>query len=117
MEPMPTTIFFMTDGRCGESRGIGPLIDMVCQLNAQGKTVPVIHTVGLDIGLDVGASKHLEQIAGLTGGECRFLEAKDYIKQNGTNSEHLRVKNKSGPIWGKIEKVAPDAYPLKFEIK
>jgi len=53
LDPIPTTIFFMTDGSCSESRGI----DRIEKLWAQAKrlhgakNMPLINTVGLDVGV------------------------------------------------------------------
>lgn len=110
LDPIPDTIFFMTDGACPQKRGIDQIKKMVEQLKAAGKSVPVIHTVGLGIN----DSKHLDSIAQLTGGTSSFLTTKQYEKMHGKKKIPLVDKNKA--IKEEIEIVDPDEYPINLDI-
>lgn len=110
LDPIPDTIFFMTDGACPQKRGLEPIERMVAQLKDAGKSVPVIHTVGLGIK----ESKHLYAIASLTGGSSSFLTVKQYEKLYRKKKIDLIDKNKG--VKEKIEMVGPDEYPLHFDL-
>lgn len=112
MDPIPDTIFFMTDGESDPERGIMSLQRMVDKLTAAGKKVPVMHMVGFG----VTHNDQLREMAALTGGECRFLTTWDYIKKYGEDRSK-RVKLKSGfDVEKGIESVSADQYPVEFPL-
>jgi hypothetical protein len=113
MDPVPETVFFMTDGACPESRGIVPVKEMIAQLKASGKKVPIIHTVGLGIS----NSSHLRAIAKATGGTATFLTAGQYVKQYG--EAKVDIPSKGGNLINlvdKVSKVSIEKYPIKFNL-
>jgi hypothetical protein len=110
MDPIPETIFFMTDGACPNNRGIEPLKKMVQQLKSAGKPVPIIHTVGLGIS----NSGHLSQMAKLTGGTANFLTEAQYIKQYGKDT--IDVPGGTGKSTSMVDKVDADEYPIEFDL-
>ena len=112
MEPIPDTIFFMTDGQCSEDRGITQIRLMVEQLKLQGKKIPVIHTIGLGIS----SNAHLDSIAALGNGESRYVTPQAYLKKYG-NSDFPPSKEPRFETSGKIPKVPSDEYPIKFKLK
>ena len=112
MDPLPDTIFFLTDGECPESRGIDSLRKMVEQLKADGRKVPVLHTVGLG----VTHSDQLEAMAGLTGGESRYLTARDYRNRYGLD-ELKRGRRARFDINQKVESVPLDQYPVDVTLQ
>lgn len=110
MDPVPETIFFMTDGSCPEKRGIVPLKKMIAQLKAAGKKVPIIHTVGLGIS----NSSHLRGIAQLTGGTANFLTAQQYLKQYGPGKVDMPGKGEN--VMQRVDKVPANKYPVAFNL-
>lgn len=109
MDPVPETIFFMTDGACPQSRGITPLKKMLSQLKAAGKKPPIIHTVGLG-----NNNSQLQAIAKLTGGTSTFLTPQQYVKQYGKGNV-----DKPGPgknVLQMVDKVPMSKYPVKFNL-
>lgn len=110
MDPVPETIFFMTDGACPESRGIIPLKKMIAQLKAAGKKPPIIHTVGLGIP----NSSHLRAIAKLTGGTSNFLTADQYVKQYGPG--RVDMPGKGQDVMKMVDRVPGNKYPVEFDL-
>ena len=51
MDPLPKTIFFMTDGACSPKRGIEPIERMMKEIQRVhgSKAIPVINTIGLEV--------------------------------------------------------------------
>ena len=115
MDPIPDTIFFMTDGYCSNDRGITQIRQMVQQLKSQGKKIPVIHTIGLDISSNDYLA-HLDSIAALGKGESRYVTPQAYLKKYG-NSPFPPSKEPRFETSGAIPIVPKDEYPIKFEIK
>ena len=110
MDPMPDTIFFMTDGSCIEDRGIESISKMVAQLKETGKKVPPIHTVGFGLKGD----KQLTAIAKLTKGTATFLTPGQYIQRYGPATVDLPDGN--GFNTRKFIESAPaDRYPVEFD--
>jgi hypothetical protein len=109
MDPVPDTVFFMTDGDCAEERGIDSLYEMVDNMKAAGKKIPVLHTVGFGITLN----DQLEEMAELMGGECHYLTARDYIEKYGPR-ESRRGHRQGRYSEIEIQVVDPDQYPLEF---
>jgi hypothetical protein len=112
MDPIPDTIFFMTDGECDVERGIDSLRKMVDQLTAAGKRVPVMHTVGLEVYF----SDQLEQMAELMGGECRFLTAREYDGKYGHDRSGHAPQNPGYDVTREVETVPADQYPVEFSL-
>lgn len=75
MDPLPETIFFLTDGAVGRNDGIVPITRMIEELRSDGKTVPIINTIGLEVG---GAANDLREIAEMTGGEYVAVDGNSY---------------------------------------
>lgn len=112
MNPIPDTIFFMTDGACADERGIVSLRRMVGQLKASGKKVPVMHTVGFGIS----NNRQLKEMAELMGGECNFLTAGEYIKKYGPDkSKRGQLKAKVN-VKNQIKSVPASEYPIEFSL-
>ena len=112
MDPIPDTIFFMTDGYCSNDRGITQIRQMIQQLKSQGKKIPVIHTIGLGIS----SNAHLDSIAALGNGESRYVTPQAYLKKYG-DSPFPPSKEPRFETSGKIPMVPSDEYPIKFELK
>lgn len=112
MDPVPNTIFFITDGDCPSERSIDSLKKMVDQLKEAGKQIPVMHTVG--IGLS--HSDQLEEMAALMGGECRILTAQDYMRQYGND---LSMSTRQNPRFDitKVKSVSAREYPIQFDLR
>jgi hypothetical protein len=118
MQPIPDTIFFMTDGACDQSRGIETVRKMVDQLKAAGEKVPLMHTVGFGIS----RNRQLEAMARLMGGDSNFLTADDYIKEYGPPEKEYDEADMSEVIPGKgkgnkIMEVPDDQYPVEFKLR
>ncbi|MEN8663041.1 MAG: vWA domain-containing protein [Lentimonas sp.] len=109
MDPVPETIFFMTDGACPQSRGIVPLKKMIAQLKAAGKKVPIIHTVGLG-----NNNSQLQAIAKLTGGTSTFLTPQQYVKQYGPG--RVDIPGKGENVLQRVDKVPAKKYPVEFNL-
>lgn len=112
MDPIPDTIFFMTDGQCSEDRGITQIRLMVEQLKLQGKKIPVIHTIGLGIS----SNAHLDSIAALGNGESRYVTPQAYQEKYG-NSDFPPSKEPRFSTSKEISVVPADEYPIKFKLK
>jgi hypothetical protein len=113
MEPIPDTIFFMTDGGCTTNRGIVSLRKMVDQLTATGKKVPVMHTIGFGISSDA----QLKEMAELMRGRCRFLTAREYIKTYGRDESRPAKLDPQLDVRRKVETVPFEAYPIEFSLR
>lgn len=111
MDPIPDTIFFMTDGACDPKRGIDSFRIMIDQLNAAEMKVPTVHTVGFGIS----SNEQLTAIASLTGGECNFLTTADYVDRYGP-SEIKPKRGKFNYDSQRIKSVAADEYPVEFDL-
>ena len=112
MNPVPDTIFFMTDGQCDPDRGINPIQKMISQMKAMGKPIPVIHTVGLGIS----GNSQLEQIARLGNGSTRFVSTEAYFRKNG----NVKFPPTDDPVFStssNLEDAPIDKYPIEFKIK
>lgn len=113
MDPIPDTIFFMTDGACNKERSVDSLQKMLTQLKAGGKKIPVLHTVGLGIG----SNNMLIQMADMMGGKSNFLTAEEYVQKYGPADKASilsRVENKTRY---EGEKNVPDEkYPVHFDL-
>ena len=112
MDPIPDTVFFMTDGQCSEGRGITQIRLMVEQLKLQGKKIPVIHTIGLGIS----SNAHLDSIAALGNGESRYVTPQAYQEKYG-NSDFPPSKEPRFSTSKEISVVPADEYPIKFKLK
>lgn len=112
LDPVPDTIFFMTDGNCSKSRGIVQVKKMVNQLKAAGKPIPVIHTVGLGIP----GSSHLQEIAKLTKGKASFMTPQQYVKQYGPGKVDMPGKGGRPNVMKEVDSVPADKYPVKFDL-
>ena len=113
MDPLPETIFFMTDGGCDRHRGVDSVSEMIRQLNALGKKVPQIHT----IGFGVTSNWQLEKMAELTNGECRFVQPDEYIARYGPNPKKMKEVQSNAGIKDMIRAVGADEYPVRFQLK
>lgn len=112
MDPTPDVIFFITDGSCDPERGIVPFRKMLAQLQAAGKKVPKVNTVGFGIS----GNSQLKEIARLTEGECHFLTAADYIRRFGA-VEPKPQKLKPGFKISTIKSVTAAEYPVEFTLQ
>lgn len=112
MDPMPETIFFMTDGACSTQRGIESLRKMVSQLKASGKKVPVMHTVGFGIS----SNAQLKQMADLMGGECNFLTTADYNKKYGPSKKNPKKLKSEVNVKKTVKSVPSHEYPVTFSL-
>jgi hypothetical protein len=112
MNPMPDTIFFMTDGMCPPQRGIDSVREMIRQLEAAGKKVPVINTVGFGIS----GNYQLKQMAELTGGECNFLTAADYNRKYGPPEREMKAVRSEINVKETVKSVAAAEYPVRFSL-
>ena len=112
MDPMPDTIFFMTDGGCDPKRGIIALREMIRQLQEAGKKIPQIHTVGF--GID--KNSQLEEMARLTNGECRFIQPSQYIAKYGPNTKRMKEVEADPSVEEMIRPVGADEYPVSFRL-
>lgn len=112
MDPIPDTIFFMTDGQCSEGRGITQIRLMVEQLKLQGKKIPVIHTIGLGIS----SNAHLDSIAAIGNGESRYVTPQAYQEKYG-NSDFPPSNEPRFSTSKEISVVPADEYPIKFKLK
>jgi hypothetical protein len=110
MDPIPDTIFFMTDGESDTERGIDSLRKMVDQLKAAGKRVPIMHTVGFGIS----RNDQLEAMAALMNGECRFLTTWDYTRRYGYDGTKPARLNPGFDVDREVESVPSDQYPIEF---
>jgi hypothetical protein len=113
MDPLPETIFFMTDGEGDRERGIVSLQKMVAQLEAAGKKVPVMHTVGFG----VSSSGQLELMAELMGGECRFLSPWEYNSLYGPSRQRTSGRSLGVNDDWRVESVSADQYPVEFSLQ
>ena len=112
MDPIPDTIFFMTDGQCSEGRGITQIRLMVEQLKLQGKKIPVIHTIGLGIS----SNAHLDSIAAIGNGESRYVTPQAYQEKYG-NSDFPPSNEPRFSTSKEISVMPADEYPIKFKLK
>jgi len=112
LDPMPTTIFFLTDGACSSKRGIDKIKKLVAQAKAMHghAGMPVLHTIGLDIsgGADPknsSSGKHLLDIAALGKGNTVFVESDNYIKKYGEDTS---------VDWDRAGRASKDDTPIDF---
>lgn len=112
MDPTPDTVFFMTDGSCGDERGIKQIEKMVRQMKSVGLKVPQINVVGFG----VNSNYQLNQIAKLTGGEANYLQPNAYEEQYG-KVDKSEPRNDMKPDFNKIDDVAADKYPPQFSFE
>lgn len=113
MDPVPDTIFFMTDGESSTERGIISLQKMVEQLTAAGKRVPVMHTVGFGIS----HNNQLKEMAALMRGECNFLTTREYIKKYGRDRSRPAKLNPGFDVESGVESVPAEQYPVEFFLR
>ena len=89
---------------------VEPVKSMVSHIKrAYGsKAVPVINTIGLEVGgkEDSGSQKHLIDIAALGKGEAVFLTGEEYIKEHGEDKKHDWQNPEA--MWEKDDKVEWD---------
>jgi len=111
MDPIPDTIFFITDGSCNPQRGIVSFRKMLDQLKAAGKKVPKVNTVGFGIS----RNSQLTEIARLTEGESSFLTAADYIRKYGSVESKPQKLNPKFNI-RTIKSVNAEEYPVEFSL-
>lgn len=112
MDPMPDTIFFMTDGACNSARGIESLREMVRQLMAGGKKVPVMHTVGFGIS----SNQQLRDMAELMGGESNFLTASEYTRKYGPGKKAPQKLKSDVNVKKTVKSVPASEYPVEFSL-
>jgi hypothetical protein len=113
MDPVPDTVFFMTDGESSAERGIVSLRKMVDQLTEAGKRVPVMHTVGFGISHD----DQLVEMAALMRGEYRFLTASEYISTYGRDRSRPFRRNSGMNVEENVESVSDEQYPVEFSLQ
>jgi hypothetical protein len=112
MDPIPDTVFFMTDGECSTERGINSLRKMVEQLKAAGKRIPVMNTVGFGIGRNY----QLEDMAALMMGECSFISIQDYIMQHGPVPSGYAAMDSGFDVERRVKSVPAGEYPVEFSL-
>ena len=112
MDPMPETIFFMTDGACSSRRSVETLSIMLAQLKEAGKPIPVLHTVGLGIG----SNSQLTQMAAMMGGKSNFITAGEYNQKYGPEKSDVLSQVKSRISLKPVDRVSDDKYPVRFDL-
>jgi len=91
LNPLPTTINFVTGSNSSRERGIDKIKGYIAQLKeAHGENnLSAINTIGLDLGSSrLGSEEssdgmHLTEIANLSGGKTVFVRCDKYIKEHG----------------------------------
>lgn len=94
LDPLPETIFFMTDGACNKNSGISAITNIWLETKKAHRTtkMPKINAVGLELlkprerPEDNDKAQHLIEIAELGRGKAVFLDGASYIEEYGKDS-------------------------------
>lgn len=79
-EDEPDVIFFMTDGNCPRERGTDAILELIDKRKRQGRSIPVINTIGLEV--DDEAFAALAEIAKETRGKAVNIQGDDYATEH-----------------------------------